>query len=101
MVFHAVLVVNMDGYIQSCDLVCPVLLLCILFLSSCRFLYLSLNIPLRKYCLYVFRREWDAYLAPENAFGASRIPDGEVSPNPPSSDLWASALVDSSDTDIR
>ena len=45
MVFHAVLVVNMHGYIQSCVLVCLVMLLCLLFLSSFRFLYPSLNIP--------------------------------------------------------
>lgn len=44
--------------------------------------------------LLQIRRQWDAFLVPEMFPGASRIPDGCVTPTEPSSELWATALID-------
>jgi len=44
--------------------------------------------------LVQIRRQWDAFLVPEAFPGASRIPDGYVTPAEPSSSLWATALID-------
>ena len=45
-------------------------------------------------CFPSSRRQWDAFLAPDTFPGASRIPDGFVTPAEPSSDLWATAIID-------
>ena len=45
-------------------------------------------------CFPSSRRQWDAFLVPDTFPGASRIPDGFVSPVEPSSDLWATAIID-------
>lgn len=44
--------------------------------------------------LLQIRRQWDAFLVPDTFPGASRIPDGFVTPAEPSSDLWATAIID-------
>lgn len=44
--------------------------------------------------LLQIRRQWDALLVPSTFPGASRIPDGFVSPAEPSSELWKTALID-------
>ncbi|KAL9986379.1 hypothetical protein ACROYT_G000518 [Oculina patagonica] len=44
--------------------------------------------------LVQIRRQWDAFLAPETFPGASRIPEGYVTPAEPSSSLWATAVID-------
>ncbi|XP_074625170.1 uncharacterized protein LOC141883551 [Acropora palmata] len=44
--------------------------------------------------LLQIRRQWDAFLVPSTFPGASRIPDGFVSPAEPSSELWKTALID-------
>lgn len=44
--------------------------------------------------LLQIRRQWDAFLVLETFPGASRIPDGCVTPTEPSSELWATALID-------
>jgi len=44
--------------------------------------------------LMQIRRQWDAFLVPETFPGASRIPDGYVTPAEPSSSLWVTALID-------
>ena len=45
-------------------------------------------------CFPSSRRQWDAFLVPDTFPGASRIPDGLVTPAEPSSDLWATAIID-------
>ena len=45
-------------------------------------------------CFPSSRRQWDAFLVPDTFPGASRIPDGFVTPVEPSSDLWATAIID-------
>ena len=45
-------------------------------------------------CFPSSRRQWDAFLVPDTFPGASRIPDGFVTPAEPSSDLWATAIID-------
>ena len=45
-------------------------------------------------CFPFSRRQWDAFLVPDTFPGASRIPDGFVTPVEPSSDLWATAIID-------
>ena len=45
-------------------------------------------------CFSSPRRQWDAFLVPDTFPGASRIPDGFVTPVEPSSDLWATAIID-------
>ena len=45
-------------------------------------------------CFSSSRRQWDAFLVPDTFPGASRIPDGFVTPVEPSSDLWATAIID-------
>ncbi|CAG8561519.1 7559_t:CDS:2 [Paraglomus brasilianum] len=43
-------------------------------------------------CLVAVRRQWDAYLVPPSAPGASRIPPTFVMPAPPANYIWASCL---------
>lgn len=45
-------------------------------------------------CFPSSRRQWDAFLVPDTFPGASRIPDGFVTPAEPSSVLWATAIID-------
>ncbi|XP_076465031.1 programmed cell death protein 7-like isoform X4 [Babylonia areolata] len=44
------------------------------------------------HALQSVRQGWDAFLVPEGTPLASRVPDGWVIPEPPSSSVWASVL---------
>ena len=66
----------------------------------CLFLFLFFFFRIHKVCCKndecfpSSRRQWDAFLVPDTFPGASRIPDGFVTPVEPSSDLWATAIID-------